>query len=348
MRVFFGKADLALVHGYGHALAVEMNPQLGHVLRKLAEYPVRSLFFAFYSIKVDKALRQRTVRVTPTLHTYPRGRQLLDIFKIDHLEIAQSRRSATGHRPGARLSVLAGPGRTQGEAQMKTLLACLVCLLALLGTSARGADALNMGFYLPGIRDANLTDVKVTLKLWAEEVGKIYDIDATASTYDDMASLRRDMLSGAINMVVAPGMEIAETFDADELAEGFNGRHRGTGEGLALIVRAAGDIREFSHLRGRNVLRLANDRLSSVFLESRCRELARQACADFPAHRRRKAQQPCHTQGVLRSGGCRPGEPERAACRRRIEPAGAPAICASCSTGKPRLVLRHDVGPDAA
>jgi hypothetical protein len=88
MRVFFGKADLALVHGYGHALAVEMNPQLGHVLRKLAEYPVRSLFFAFYSIKVDKALRQRTVRVTPTLHTYPRGRQLLDIFKIDHLEIA--------------------------------------------------------------------------------------------------------------------------------------------------------------------------------------------------------------------------------------------------------------------
>ncbi len=88
MRVFFGKADLALVHGYGHGVAVEMNPQLGHALRKLAEYPLRSLFFAFYSIKVDKTLRQRTVRLMPTLHTYPRGRQLLDIFKVDHLEIA--------------------------------------------------------------------------------------------------------------------------------------------------------------------------------------------------------------------------------------------------------------------
>ncbi len=88
MRVFFGKSDLALVYGYGHALAVEMNPQLGRHLRKLAEYPLRSLFFAFYNTKVDKALRQRTVRITPTLHTYPRGRQLLDIFKIDHLEIA--------------------------------------------------------------------------------------------------------------------------------------------------------------------------------------------------------------------------------------------------------------------
>lgn len=88
LRVFFGKADLALVYGYGHALAVEMNPQLDRYLRKLSEYPLRSLFFAFYSTKVDKALRQRTVRVTPTLHTYPRGRQLLDIFKIDHLEMA--------------------------------------------------------------------------------------------------------------------------------------------------------------------------------------------------------------------------------------------------------------------
>jgi len=28
------------------------------------------------------------VRLTPTLHTYPRGRQLMDIFKIDHLEMA--------------------------------------------------------------------------------------------------------------------------------------------------------------------------------------------------------------------------------------------------------------------
>ncbi len=88
MRVFFGKADLALVYGYGHAVSVEMNPQLERSLRALAEYPLRSLFFAFYSVRVDKALRQRTVRLMPTLHTYPRGRQLLDIFKVDHLEIA--------------------------------------------------------------------------------------------------------------------------------------------------------------------------------------------------------------------------------------------------------------------
>lgn len=88
MRVFFGHADLALVHGYGHELAVEMNPQLGRATRKIAEYPMRSQFLAYYKASVDKGLRERTLPIMPTLHTYPRGRQLLDIFKVDHLEIA--------------------------------------------------------------------------------------------------------------------------------------------------------------------------------------------------------------------------------------------------------------------
>jgi|GEM_PF-1624250 len=88
MRVFFGKADLALVFGYGHEVAVEMNPQLARSIVKLAEYPMYSQYFAFYSPKVDQVLRQRTLRIVPTLHTYARGRQLLDIFKVDQLEIA--------------------------------------------------------------------------------------------------------------------------------------------------------------------------------------------------------------------------------------------------------------------
>lgn len=88
MRTFFGHADLALVHGYGHELAVEMNPQLGRATRRIAEYPLRSQFMAYYSARVDKSLLERTLPIMPTLHGYPRGRQLLDIFKVDHLEIS--------------------------------------------------------------------------------------------------------------------------------------------------------------------------------------------------------------------------------------------------------------------
>jgi hypothetical protein len=46
------------------------------------------MYFAFFSAKVDRDFRQRTLRMIPTLHTYPRGRQLLDLFKMDHLELA--------------------------------------------------------------------------------------------------------------------------------------------------------------------------------------------------------------------------------------------------------------------
>ncbi len=164
---------------------------------------------------------------------------------------------------------------------MKTAIAILLGLLMLLAPATRAADVLDMGFYLPGIRDANLTDVKVTLQLWADEVGRAHGIDAKAYTYDNMADLYRDSMTGKINLVVAPGMEIAETFAPEELAQGFQGRHLGTGEGLALIVRTGDDIRQFGDLRGKKVLHLSNDRLSTVFLATQCRHLAGSACTDL-------------------------------------------------------------------
>ncbi len=87
MRVFFGKADLALVHGFGYDVSVEMNPQLARALKLVVQYPLHSGYYAFFSPDTDKAFRQRTLKIVPTLHTYPRGRQLLDIFKMERLEI---------------------------------------------------------------------------------------------------------------------------------------------------------------------------------------------------------------------------------------------------------------------
>ncbi len=116
MRVFFGKADMALVQSYGHALAVEMNPQLGRSLHKLAELPFRGQFYGFYSARVNPGLKERTLRIMPTLHTYPRGRQLLDTFKIDRLE----RASPEDLKPAYRLEreyrdLLASLGRRGGH-----------------------------------------------------------------------------------------------------------------------------------------------------------------------------------------------------------------------------------------
>ena len=178
---------------------------------------------------------------------------------------------------------------------MKSAIALLVCLIALWVPASRAADVMNMGFYLPGIRDANLADVNITLQLWADEVGKAHGIDATAYTYTDMAALYRDSMGGKINLIVAPGMEIAETFTPEELAPGFVGKHHGTGEGLALIVRAGDGIRQFGDLRGRKVLHLSNDRLSSVFMENQCRQHAGVACTDlFQVNEEKRNSQAIH------------------------------------------------------
>jgi ABC-type phosphate/phosphonate transport system substrate-binding protein len=88
MRVFFGKADVTLVYKYSYELAREMNPQLESAVGKVIdELPVNGIYFAFFSGKVKPEHRQQAINAIPVMNTYPRGRQLLDIFKMDHLEV---------------------------------------------------------------------------------------------------------------------------------------------------------------------------------------------------------------------------------------------------------------------
>ncbi len=157
----------------------------------------------------------------------------------------------------------------------------VVVIAAILAFPVLAAETLRMGYFLPGLRNANQADVKAFLHLWSDEVAKPYGIDVSILTYDDMNALYRDAQRGIINMVVAPGMELAETFTADQLADGFAGSHRDQHGGIALIVRNDSGIEEFKDLKGKKVLRLINDRLGVVYLEIQCRKKARSSCADL-------------------------------------------------------------------
>jgi ABC-type phosphate/phosphonate transport system substrate-binding protein len=156
-----------------------------------------------------------------------------------------------------------------------------IWLAAILAVPAHAAETLNIGFYMPGIRDANQADVKVFLQLWADEVAMPHGINVTALTYDDMNALYRDSQRGVVNMVIAPGLEMAETFTPGQLATGFISHRRDSPDGVAIIVRADSGIQRFTDLRGKKVLRLANDRLGRVYLEIQCRKQARSSCAEM-------------------------------------------------------------------
>lgn len=148
------------------------------------------------------------------------------------------------------------------------LLAALLAYLASAGALASGR--LDMGFYLPGLREADVADVKVTLQFWADEVARSHGMTAFAHTYDDMGLLARDGRAGRIHMVVAPGMELADHFAPGELAQGFVTVRHGVTEGLALVVRRQEGIARFADLAGKRLLRLSQDRLSAVFLDKQC------------------------------------------------------------------------------
>jgi len=160
---------------------------------------------------------------------------------------------------------------------------CLVMLSAFspVAWSAEKDELFLIGFYVPGVRDVNQADLKISLQMWADEVGRVQGIQARTALYDNMQTMRNDVIAQRINMIVAPGMELAEAFSPDELAEGFSSTQKGTESGLALIVSKNSGIRQFSDLRGRHVLRQSNDRLAEIFLEMQCRQQAAVACRDY-------------------------------------------------------------------
>jgi ABC-type phosphate/phosphonate transport system substrate-binding protein len=160
-----------------------------------------------------------------------------------------------------------------------------IVLASLVGLSASDATAepvpLNMGFYLPAIRDAKMADLKVSLGLWTEEIGKPYGVKIRTSTYDDMASIRRALDRAELNFINAPGMELAEVFTPEEIRQGYARRHHGIDEGLVLVSTRESGIQRFADLRGKRVARLNNDHLSEYFLETLCLKTAGLDCRDY-------------------------------------------------------------------
>lgn len=87
-RLLFGQADYALVNRHGYRVATELNPQLGRQGQVLAELHFDTQYFGFFSARVSPRFRQHALSSLPRTHQEPRGRQMLDIFRVDRLVLA--------------------------------------------------------------------------------------------------------------------------------------------------------------------------------------------------------------------------------------------------------------------
>lgn len=90
LRLVFGKADVVLSKLNGFVTARELNPQVGALAVELTRFPLKSSYYGLYNRNIRPAFRAYSLRRIPDMHNNVRGRQVLEIFRIDRLELVGS------------------------------------------------------------------------------------------------------------------------------------------------------------------------------------------------------------------------------------------------------------------
>ena len=87
LPVFFGQADAALVRQGAFETLAELNPQLEQELTPLAVSPRLLPGLICFPAGTDPEKKQAVREGALALHPYPRGRQILTLFRVDRVAL---------------------------------------------------------------------------------------------------------------------------------------------------------------------------------------------------------------------------------------------------------------------
>ena len=85
LKLFFDKADAALVRGYAYELARELNPQIGQRIDILERIDIYPGALGLFGRQVSPAFRDYVIAKVPQLHDHPRGRQILEVLQTSRV-----------------------------------------------------------------------------------------------------------------------------------------------------------------------------------------------------------------------------------------------------------------------
>ncbi len=85
LKLFFKKADVALVTQEAFDLASELNPQIKKRLKVIDRYDVKLITMGLFRKDVSKNIIDKFMSTVVKLHLTPRGKQILTIYKADHI-----------------------------------------------------------------------------------------------------------------------------------------------------------------------------------------------------------------------------------------------------------------------
>jgi phosphonate transport system substrate-binding protein len=87
LPVFFGKADVCVTTRKGFGIMGELNPQVTHQLRVIAQSPPVIPGFSCFRRGVSEAIKQRLVDVASHSADQPAFKQMMSLFKTDKLDV---------------------------------------------------------------------------------------------------------------------------------------------------------------------------------------------------------------------------------------------------------------------
>lgn len=122
LNVFFGTSDTCLINRRGYEIMVELNPQVGKALRVIETSPALVTALTCLRESYKGTHKQELIAALQELHTEPRGKQILTVFKSDKLvpgtieDLATTRELVKTH---ARLKSQSNQAATQKVGALK-------------------------------------------------------------------------------------------------------------------------------------------------------------------------------------------------------------------------------------
>lgn len=86
LKLFFKKADLALVDRASFLTAIELNPQLKTQLVILKSTPLTIGAVSYTRIGISPSLHQQVLEIGKSMNTTPRGKQLIQLFRGSYMD----------------------------------------------------------------------------------------------------------------------------------------------------------------------------------------------------------------------------------------------------------------------
>ncbi len=127
---------------------------------------------------------------------------------------------------------------------------------------------LRAGFYSRAFPDFSVEDLKISVKLLSEEIGKNVGIQTTVTVFDDIALMRNAFEQGKINFVVASTLNLGNDFDNKLLADGFRMVvDSDNPDRLAILTRKNEGLDDFKALRGKKLALVEYDPIADLYMD---------------------------------------------------------------------------------